>query len=1117
MTDPARYGASDTEVDGQHPFPGLLAFRERESVFFFGRQEEAEQLLRLVRRDVATLLFGGSGIGKSSLIHAGLFPLLRQNGLLPVPIRVDFAANAPRPVTQVKAAVRATVAASSGEIECPGLDWDAATLWELLHRAVLWSPTNRLLQPVLVFDQFEELFTIGAGSAAAADLVVELEDLISNQVPESLQRRLEEGGGTIDLPHERQDFRVLVSLREDFLPLLEGLCDDIPLLRRNRMRITALSPEQALQAVCCPNPALVDEAVGREIVRFVADAEEHPFRRVGEHGVGSRPEVEPALLSLVCRELNASRIAQGRDRITSDLLSSAKVGILADFYDRSLADLPAQVRVFVEDHLLTRSGYRNMVAMDDALETEGIVKEHLAKLIDRRLIRVEDRLGAQRIELTHDVLTRTIRKSRDSRRARTRERQRLDRERQEVEQRQRELEEERERQRRRNRRLAWLVAGLGGAAIATLVVAALVVVLGVLAFRSAREADGQRQIAENALAFMLFDLRDMVESTGRLDIVERAAEEVLAQTAQGDPEELPAGVARLREVAHIALGDVRRAQGDLYAARASYDAATAIALYLSAEDPENVLWQRDLSVVRMRLGDLALQEGDLSGALSSWSEEERISRWLADRDPSNLERQRELSLSAIRVGNVLSLQGRVVETAAAYRSAHDILARLVAAEPANVQWASDMANVLELRAALAEGEGDFAGAASDYRNALEIRRDLAGRDGSNLLWQSLLAGVETALGRLVLMEGDLDGARSLIEAAEGRWAKAVERDPASADWQAGRAAGLAARSELLRFGGDLAGALRALDERLATLERLAAGAPSSASLLYELAATHAWMARLEMLSGQPTKALAAALRSQTLAETLSARDPSNAGAGRLAAACRQLVGDALVATGDPTGAVARYRDTLADMERMRQAHPDSVLFAVDVVDSANRLSHALWLAGDTAQARDAWQEAATGLRALEIRSEISARRALDGPLGAIVGCTVFRKPPDEGAALGIAEVEPAGASRKVRAGVLGFQARRALFEGSPESAVDLSQKALAIDPTQTWLQLGLAHGQLLGGHAEAARELYLRYRYFPVSDALTFREAALEDFEALRDAGVSPPAVAEVGRILGSP
>ena len=391
---------------------------------------------------------------------------------------------------------------------------------------------------------------------------------------------------------------------------------------------------------------------------------------------------------------------------------------------------------------------------------------------------------------------------------------------------------------------------------------------------------------------------------------------------------------------------------------------------------------------------------------------------------------------------------------------------------------------------------------------------MAGRDGSNLLWQIRLAGVETALGNLVLMQGDYAGAQSLIGAAERRWALAAERDPDAADWQMGRVAGLAARSQLLRFSGDLEGALQAQAERLSTLERLAADAPSSATLLHERAATHAWIARLEMLSGRPTKALAAALRSQDLAETLVARDVSNAGAGRLVAACRQLVGDALVASGDAAGAVARYRDTLADMERMREAHPDSVLFAVDVVDSANRLSHALWLAQEPVAARDAWRQALAGLRALEIRSEIRARRAIDGPLGSVVSCAVFRKPADEGVALGIEEVDLAEASRKLRAGVLGFRARRALLEGSPRSAVDLSQQALAVDPTQTWLQLVLAHGQLLDGRRDAARELYLQYRHHPVSDALTFREAALEDFGDLRDAGLSQPALVELARAL---
>ena len=43
-----------------------------------------------MRRDSLTLLYGQSGLGKSSLLRAGLFPRLRDEGLLPVYIRLDF-------------------------------------------------------------------------------------------------------------------------------------------------------------------------------------------------------------------------------------------------------------------------------------------------------------------------------------------------------------------------------------------------------------------------------------------------------------------------------------------------------------------------------------------------------------------------------------------------------------------------------------------------------------------------------------------------------------------------------------------------------------------------------------------------------------------------------------------------------------------------------------------------------------------------------------------------------------------------------------------------------------------------------------------------------------------
>ena len=57
---------------------------------FYGRGDEIEQLLRLVRRDTLTLLYGVSGLGKTSLLQAGLFPALRNENYLPVPIRLDF-------------------------------------------------------------------------------------------------------------------------------------------------------------------------------------------------------------------------------------------------------------------------------------------------------------------------------------------------------------------------------------------------------------------------------------------------------------------------------------------------------------------------------------------------------------------------------------------------------------------------------------------------------------------------------------------------------------------------------------------------------------------------------------------------------------------------------------------------------------------------------------------------------------------------------------------------------------------------------------------------------------------------------------------------------------------
>ncbi len=72
-------------ADTQHPWIGLASFTEGDRSFFAGRGGEIEDLLRLVRRDTLTLLYGVSGLGKTSLVQAGLFPALRDENVLPVP------------------------------------------------------------------------------------------------------------------------------------------------------------------------------------------------------------------------------------------------------------------------------------------------------------------------------------------------------------------------------------------------------------------------------------------------------------------------------------------------------------------------------------------------------------------------------------------------------------------------------------------------------------------------------------------------------------------------------------------------------------------------------------------------------------------------------------------------------------------------------------------------------------------------------------------------------------------------------------------------------------------------------------------------------------------------
>ena len=113
-------------------------------------------------------------------------------------------------------------------------------------------------------------------------------------------------------------YKLLLSLREDFLPELEGWRRSLPSLGRVRVRLLPMRPDQALAAVSRSAPQLMDEHIARRIVAFVtaaqasAGAPPAAGSAAGEDGETPAGEVEPALLSLFCRGLNESRKQAGK-------------------------------------------------------------------------------------------------------------------------------------------------------------------------------------------------------------------------------------------------------------------------------------------------------------------------------------------------------------------------------------------------------------------------------------------------------------------------------------------------------------------------------------------------------------------------------------------------------------------------------------------------------------------------------------------------------------------------------------------------------------------------------------------------------------------------------------
>ncbi len=495
-----------------------------------------------------------------------------------------------------------------------------------------------------MFDQFEELFAIGRASeetrARAGHFLTELADLIENRAPEALERRLEEHPELVkDFSFGDQDYRALVCLREDYLPHLESLRQSMPSITENRMRLTRMDGARALEAVLAPGGQLVTPEVGRQVVRFVAGGEKRAQPRAADLADAEREgnglaklEIEPSLLSLVCRELNNRRLALGLPQITADLLAGNRERILQDYYERCVADQPPAVRAFVEDELVTDSGLRENMALErarKALTQRGASADAIDELVKRRLLHLEDRLDIQRVELTHDVLTPVVKKSRDERQQKEATLR--------AEQHAREV---REKARGQRRRLRWIVAAM---AVALAVVSGFGVASYYLyrvsderlheAQRQKERAEKSDQAARQARADAVQE-KDHAEETRKLadqsfDEARRTVDEFLTEVSQEGFKDVP-GLQDLRQ--RFAQEAVEKYEGFVARRSDDHDVVAGQARSLTA------------------LGAITGQVGSLDKAVSALEKAIQIQQHLVEKQPDVPEYRFQLAQSRYELG-----------------------------------------------------------------------------------------------------------------------------------------------------------------------------------------------------------------------------------------------------------------------------------------------------------------------------------------------------------------------------------------------------------------------------------------------------------------------------------
>lgn len=427
----------------KNPFIGLRTYEEVDAIFFRGRKSSTSDLYNMISDNDVVVLHAESGEGKSSLLNAGLFPMLRDERFFPIKISFteeDYALENP----DFDKIVYQRIIESINQINCdsatthlfrnaPSLDGKVSLLPidggdnilsgnEQLRQCAWWLLRNYTLNaygapliPVLVFDQFEEVFTRPKSNIWTEDFFIWLSTTLNDTVPQNVINIVREViGETEDFPKIRTEkkFKALFALRTEYMGELDywGIQrHHISVLKNSRYCLKPLTEQEAdevleLQPVFTPQ-------IRNQIKEAIRSS--HGSKRLQLN----LPAIPAMLLSVVSTTAtnNIAQNGQAFDNVTAisgtDLSSDLFTNIIDQFYQKEIAsaNIPRKVINHIESVLVDDKGKRVRIKADSKeLRKSDFEGKYKPTLEQMRLIKCTQINGDEYVELTHDALAKVI-------------------------------------------------------------------------------------------------------------------------------------------------------------------------------------------------------------------------------------------------------------------------------------------------------------------------------------------------------------------------------------------------------------------------------------------------------------------------------------------------------------------------------------------------------------------------------------------------------------------------------------------------------------------------------------------------------------------------------------